>query len=261
MTKPPKRMGSSEWRLYKGVAAVKQGHVQSNKTAVMSRLEHLEKKERPDELPQVSMKLPDAGRIRAKNAAAIRHLTVSYGERIVLDNVSLEIEAGRRTFITGNNGAGKSTLIKALIDRAPETFITSEARVAYFSQDLDTLDPKKTVLENVSEDAAYPQHICRAVLSNLYMTKDDMFKPVSVLSGGEKVKTALAKVLVSGCNFMILDEPTNHMDVYTMEGLEHLLESYDGTLLAISHDRTFISHTGDVVFRLEHGDIQKSTEQ
>ena len=261
MTKPPKRMGSSEWILYKGVAAVQQGHVQSNKTAVMSRLEHLEKKERPDELPQVSMKLPDAGKIRAKNAAAIRHLTVSYGERIVLDNVSLEIEAGRRTFITGNNGAGKSTLIKALIDRAPETFITSEARVAYFSQDLDTLDPKKTVLENVSEDAVYPQHICRAVLSNLYMTKDDMFKPVSVLSGGEKVKTALAKVLVSGCNFMILDEPTNHMDVYTMEGLEHLLESYDGTLLAISHDRTFISHTGDVVFRLEHGDIQKSTEQ
>ena len=85
-----------------------------------------------------------------------------------------------------------------------------------------------------------------------------MFKPVSVLSGGEKVKTALAKVLVSGCNFMIMDEPTNHMDVYTMEGLEHLLESYDGTLLAISHDRTFISHTGDVVFRLEHGDIQKA---
>ena len=119
MTKPPKRMGSSEWILYKGVAAVQQGHVQSNKTAVMSRLEHLEKKERPDELPQVSMKLPDAGKIRAKNAAAIRHLTVSYGERIVLDNVSLEIEAGRRTFITGNNGAGKSTLIKALIDRAP----------------------------------------------------------------------------------------------------------------------------------------------
>ena len=70
--------------------------------------------------------------------------------------------------------AGKSTLIKALMDRAPETFIASEARVAYFSQDLDTLDPEKTVLENVAEDAAYPQHICRAVLANLYMTKDDM---------------------------------------------------------------------------------------
>ena len=235
--------------------------MQSNKSSVMSRLEHLDKKDRPDEPPQVSMRLPDAGRIRAKNAAAIRHLTVSYGNRIVLDDVSLEIEAGKRTFIIGNNGAGKSTLIKALMDRAPETFIASEARVAYFSQDLDTLDPEKTVLENVAEDAAYPQHICRAVLANLYMTKDDMFKPVSVLSGGEKVKTALAKVLVSGCSFMILDEPTNHMDVYTMEGLEHLLESYDGTLLAVSHDRTFISHTGDVVCQLEKGNIQKSTAQ
>lgn len=261
MAKPPKRMGSSEWMLYKGVAAFQQGHVQSNKSSVMSRLEHLDKKDRPDEPPQVSMRLPDAGRIRAKNAAAIRHLTVSYGNRTVLDDVSLEIEAGKRTFITGNNGAGKSTLIKALMDRAPETFIASEARVAYFSQDLDTLDPEKTVLENVAEDAAYPQHICRAVLVNLYMTKDDMFKPVSVLSGGEKVKTALAKVLVSGCSFMILDEPTNHMDVYTMEGLEHLLESYDGTLLAVSHDRTFISHTGDVVCQLEKGNIQKSTAQ
>lgn len=68
---------------------------------------------------------------------------MSYGNRIVLDDVSLEIEAGKRTFITGNNGAGKSTLIKALMDRAPETFIASEARVAYFSQDLDTLDPEK----------------------------------------------------------------------------------------------------------------------
>ena len=69
MAKPPKRMGSSEWMLYKGVAAVQQGHVQSNKSSVMSRLEHLDKKDRPDELPQVSMKLPDAGRIRARNAA------------------------------------------------------------------------------------------------------------------------------------------------------------------------------------------------
>ena len=110
-------MSSSEWMLYKGVAAVQQGHVQSNKSSVLSRLEHLDKKERPDELPQVSMKLPDAGRIRARNAASVRHLTVRYGERMVLNDVSLEIEAGRRTFITGNNGAGKSTLAKLLARR------------------------------------------------------------------------------------------------------------------------------------------------
>lgn len=255
MTKPPKRMGRSEWILYKGVAAVQQGHVQGNKSAVLSRLEHLDKKEKPAELPRISMKLPDAGKIRSRYAATVKNLTVNYGTNYVLADADLYVESGRRTFLTGGNGAGKSTLIKALLEHAPGTFITSEAKVGYFSQDQDTLDPEKTVLENVTADAVYPQHICRAVLSNLYMGKDDMFKPVHVLSGGERVKTALAKVLVSGCNFMILDEPTNHMDVYTMEGLEHLLESYDGTLLAVSHDRTFVEHLGDTVLRVENGRV------
>ena len=213
----------------------------------------LEPKERPRELPDVSMKLPDSGRIRARCAASVRNLTVYYGERAVLCGVNLSVESGKRTFITGGNGAGKSTLINALMTGAEGTFITSEARVAYFSQNLDTLDPKKTVLENVTREAAYPQHICRAVLSNLYMNMMDMEKPVGVLSGGERVKTALALVLVSGCNFLVLDEPTNHMDVYTMEGLEKLLSGYDGTLLAVSHDRTFIEHVGDVVYELEDG--------
>ena len=255
MTKPPKRMGRSEWILYKGVASVQQGHVQSNKAAVLSRLEHLEKKEKPAELPHVSMKLPDAGRIHARYAATVKELTVNYGDNYVLNHATLYVESGKRTFLTGTNGAGKSTLIKAILQHAPETFITSEARISYFSQDQDTLAPQKTVLENVTADAVYPQHICRAVLSNLYMSRDDMFKTVSVLSGGERVKTALAKVLVSGCNFMILDEPTNHMDVYTMEGLERLLESYDGTLLAVSHDRTLVEHLADAVFRVEYGAV------
>ena len=253
MRKPPKRMGSREWILYKGTASIQQGHVQSNARAIASRMAQLEPKERPRELPDVSMKLPDSGRIRARCAASVRNLTVSYGERAVLCGVNLSVESGKRTFITGGNGAGKSTLINALMTGAEGTFITSEARVAYFSQNLDTLDPKKTVLENVTREAAYPQHICRAVLSNLYMNLLDMEKPVGVLSGGERVKTALALVLVSGCNFLILDEPTNHMDVYTMEGLEKLLSGYDGTLLAVSHDRTFIEHVGDVVYELEDG--------
>lgn len=139
--------------------------------------------------------------IRARYAATVRELTVNYGDNYVLDHATLYVESGKRTFLTGTNGAGKSTLIKALLEHAPGTFITSEARVSYFSQDQDTLDPRKTVLENVTADAVYPQHICRAVLSNLYMSRDDMFKAVSVLSGGERVKTALAKVLVSGCQF------------------------------------------------------------
>ena len=251
--KPPKRMSSSEWLLYKGTASIQQGHVQARTRATLSRLEHLEEKERPADLPEVSMKLPPSMEIRARNAISVRGLTVSYGEREVLTNLDFFLPSGKRTFITGPNGCGKSTLIKAILSRAPGVSITSEARIGYLSQEQDTLNPAKTVLANVLEDAAFPEHICRAVLANLSMSRADMEKPVSVLSGGERVKAAMAKVLVSGCNLLILDEPTNHIDVYTMTGLERLLASYNGTLLAVSHDRAFIRNVADQVYEMREG--------
>ncbi len=253
MIKPPKQMSSSEWMLYKGGAAVRQGHVQARTRATLSRLEHSEKRERPAQLPEVSMKLPDSKKIRARYAISVRDLTIQYGEKTVFQKLNFFLPSGTRTVIAGPNGSGKSSLIRAILDRVPGVSITSEASIAYLSQDQDTLNPKKTVLENVLEDAAFPEHICRAVLDNLCMSPLDIKKPVFLLSGGERVKTALAKVLVSGCNLLILDEPTNHIDVYTMAGLEHLLSSYDGTLLAVSHDRAFIEHVADQVYVMKDG--------
>ena len=253
MIKPPKQMSSSEWMLYKGGAAVRQGHVQARTRATLSRLEHLEKRGRPAQLPEVSMKLPDTKKIRARYAISVRDLTIQYGEKTVFQKLNFFLPSGTRTVIAGPNGSGKSSLIRAILDRVPGVSITSEASIAYLSQDQDTLNPKKTVLENVLEDAAFPEHICRAVLDNLCMSPLDIKKPVFLLSGGERVKTALAKVLVSGCNLLILDEPTNHIDVYTMAGLEHLLSSYDGTLLAVSHDRAFIEHVADQVYVMKDG--------
>lgn len=255
MIKPPKQMSSSEWMLYKGGAAVRQGHVQARTRATLSRLEHLEKRERPAQLPEVSMKLPDSKKIRARYAISVRDLTIQYGEKTVFQKLNFFLPSGTRTVIAGPNGSGKSSLIRAILDRVPGVSITSEASIAYLSQEQDTLNPKKTVLENVLEDAAFPEHICRAVLDNLCMSPLDIKKPVFLLSGGERVKTALAKVLVSGCNLLILDEPTNHIDVYTMAGLEHLLSSYDGTLLAVSHDRAFIEHVADQVYVMRDGHL------
>ena len=253
MVKPPKHMGSSEWKLYKNGAAVRQGHVQARTRATLSRLEHLEKRERPASLPEVSMKLPDSKKIRARYAVSVRNLTIRYGERTVFQGLDFFLPSGTRTVIAGPNGSGKSSLIRAVLDRAPGVSVTSEASIACLSQEQDDLNPRKTVLENVLEDAAFPEHICRAVLDNLCMSPLDIKKPVSVLSGGERVKTALAKVLVSGCNLLILDEPTNHIDVYTMAGLERLLSSYDGTLLAVSHDRAFIGHVAEEVYVMKDG--------
>ncbi len=254
--KPPKNMSSSEWMLYKGGASIRQGHVEKRAGALVSRLSHLEKKEKPVEIPEISMKLGEYNKIKAKTAAKAEELTVCYDTHLVLDHINFTVQSGKKTFLTGSNGAGKSTLIQCLLDHYEHTFITEDARIGYFSQQQENLDFNKTVLENVMSTAAVPEHICRAVLMNLYMKENDIFKKVSVLSGGERVKTALAKVLVSDCNFLILDEPTNHMDIYTMEGLEKLLKSYDGTLLIVSHDRKLTENLADIVYRIERGNLQ-----
>lgn len=256
MTKRPRKMSSSEWLLYKGIASDQQRHVSNRGSAMKSRLAHLEEKEKPAALPGVSMSGMHTEPIKAKYAAKINDLTVQYGENVVLNHATLAIESGKKTFLIGENGAGKSTLLQALTEHRPEVTVTENANIGYFSQDLAELMEEKTVLENVLYQAAEPEHICRAVLANLYMSKGDLNKKIKVLSGGERVKVALARLLVSGCNLLILDEPTNHMDIYTMEGLEQLLQEYTGTLLIVSHDRRLVEQLADVVYEVRDGKVQ-----
>lgn len=259
LSKTPKKMSSSEWLLYKNTASIQQGHVQKRASAQISRLKHLEEKERPKELPNISMKLAQSLQIKANTAAKIEALQIEYDGKIIIEQASMQVLTGKKTFLIGENGSGKTSLIKKLIGREANTFITSEAKIGYYDQVQDDLKEEATVLENVMSTAVLPEHICRAVLMNLYMNENDIFKKVKVLSGGEKVKTALAKLFVSGCNFLILDEPTNHMDIYTMEGLEELLESYDGTMLIISHDRKLIEKLADDVYIIHKGNLYKDS--
>lgn len=102
-------------------------------------------------------------KIKARNTAKIKGLSVGFGEKCVLENVSLSVETGKKTFLIGDNGSGKTTLLTELLKQNESTFITSDARVGYFSQEQSQLDGSKSVLENVADGAVYPQHICRAV--------------------------------------------------------------------------------------------------
>jgi len=169
-----------------------------------------------------------------------------YDENRVLDGVDIQIERGERVAFVGQNGQGKTTLAKIIVEaikpNAGDLELGHNVEIGYYAQDQsDTLDPKKTLLEVM--EAASPAEMrtkLRSILGSFMFTNDDVEKKVSVLSGGERARLALACMLLRSFNLLVLDEPTNHLDILSKEVLKESLMAYDGTLLVVSHDRDFL---------------------
>lgn len=255
-TKLPTRMGNSEARLHKRSATEVEEKLHKSASAMRTRLDQLERKERPRDLPAVSMKLGAAGGVVSRRALEVKHLRLDVPGRVLVRDVNFALPTGSRTALMGANGCGKTTLIGRLVDGAPGVRLSPGVKIGYFSQLSErTLDMDATALENAMADSALPQSVARSVLSNLMLGADDVFKPVRVLSGGERVKVELARLLLSESNLLILDEPTNHLDVFALEALEKLLSEYAGTLLMVSHDRRFVSGIAQRLLIIEGGTL------
>ena len=259
--KAPKRMGNSEARLHTREFTNAVLRQSSAKHKLEARMERLEVKERPRDLPQIKMALGASRPISAKIALSANCRSLSAGGRTLLGGASLMLPTGSRTALVGENGAGKTTLLRALRgEPSPGTRLDGEirpnpgARLGWFDQDHEkTLDLDATALENARADSPLDESDVRTVLARLNLRGDDVFKPARVLSGGERAKLALAKLLVSDANVLLLDEPTNHLDLFAMRALEELLAGYGGTLLFVSHDRAFTSAVATRICTLEGG--------
>ena len=254
--KAPKRMGNSEARLHTHEYTNSVLRLSAAKKQVLDRLDRLEKKERPRDLPDIRMALGVRCRIEAKTALEARCDRLEAGGRTLIERARFTLPTGSKTALLGDNGSGKTTLLRALRgENAPGTAFSGEirmnpaVRVGWFDQDhARSLDTEKTALQNAMADSVLDESTARTVLARLNVRGDDVFKPVRVLSGGERAKIALAKLLLSDTNLLVLDEPTNHLDIFTMEALEELLSGYGGTLLFVSHDRAFVSAVADRLF-------------
>ena len=192
----------------------------------------------------------DAGALSGKLVVDMRRVSFGYGDDLVVRDMSTRILRGDRVGIIGPNGSGKSTLLKLILGEikptSGEVVSGTRLQLAYFDQHRRILDPEKTVRENLSDsDYVSVQGRSRHIIGYL---KDFLFppqridSPVKALSGGERNRLLLAKIFTQPANMMVLDEPTNDLDVDTLELLEDLLADYQGTLLLVSHDRTFLDN-------------------
>jgi len=221
-------------------------------------LDKLEVLDRPTEV-KTDMRLKLTPRFTSGNdVLSVTDLSKSYGEKKLFEHLNFEIKRGEHVAIIGDNGTGKTTLLKILNEVvSPDTgsfVLGTNVEIGYYDQEHQVLHGEKTLFEEISD--AYP-HLTnteiRNVLAAFLFVGDDVFKRICDISGGERGRVSLAKLMLSNSNFLILDEPTNHLDIISKEILENALNSYEGTVLYVSHDRYFINKTATRILDLTEG--------
>ncbi len=226
---------------------------------VQSRIKELEKIERievPEEEATIHFTIPQPP-ASGRTVIDVSHLSKNYEPKQVLEDVSFSIDRGDRIALVGANGAGKSTLIRMLAGLEPPT--SGEIKLGhnvladYFAQDqYKVLDPNAKMLDDIAGIAPkVPVVELRSLLGCFMFSGEDVFKPLGVLSGGERNRYAMAKMLVSPANMLLLDEPTNHLDLRAKDVLLDAIRNFTGTVLFVSHDRYFIDGLATRVFEVE----------
>jgi len=231
---------------------------------VQSRIKQLEKMEQIEleqEQSEISFQFPPPERT-GQVVMKLENVVKSYDDNVVFNGIDYEIERGDKIAVVGPNGAGKSTMIRILAGLEPITNgkrkVGYNVTPGYFAQhQADELDPKNTPLDEMRLAGSHESETkLRTILGSFLFVGDDVFKKVSVLSGGEKSRVALAKMLLTDGNFLIFDEPTNHLDMQSKNILQQALQQFPGTLMIVSHDRDFLDPIVNKTLEVQPGRIK-----
>ena len=225
------------------------------------RLEKMERLERPVDEQHVRFSF-EARRRSGDDVLKVHGLAKGFEGRRLFENFDLHLRAGDRVAIIGPNGVGKSTLLNIIARKlkadAGEVEFGANVDLGYYEQHQTGLDPEKDVLNELWD--AFPRldlDRVRSVLALFLFTGDDVYKKISMLSGGEKGRVSLCKLMLKRDNLLLLDEPTNHLDMDSREVLEGALEDFDGTILTVSHDRYFINRVADRIIEMRPDGVKE----
>lgn len=224
--------------------------------SIEKRLEKLEKLDKPEEKKKLNISF-DIGTRSGKDVLTINNLNLSYSTKEIFKELNLSIQYQDRLCLVGDNGVGKSTLIKEILKGNNNIKLGSNVKIGYIPQEIDFDNINISVLEEARKYFIGPEQNLRSALFKYLFAGENIHKKIKYLSGGEKVRLKLFCLIQDSYNFLILDEPTNHIDIDTREMLEESLKEYNGTILFVSHDRYFINKIATNIVEIKDKEITK----
>ena len=227
-------------------------------SSIKKRLDKLEKLDKPDQKRQLDIDFNN-NEPTGKDVLKIKNLTLEFPNKILFKNANLDLIYKEKACIIGENGTGKSTLIKEILNKNENIKLGTKIKLAYIPQEIIFENNELTILEEARKYFIGPEEYLRAALFKFLFAGENIYKKIKFLSGGEKVRLKLFCLLQEKYNFLILDEPTNHIDIDTREILETALIKFNGTILFISHDRYFINKIATHIIELKNQKLSKYT--
>ncbi|WP_099157135.1 Msr family ABC-F type ribosomal protection protein [Virgibacillus ndiopensis] len=228
-----------------------QKSVQRAAKAMEQRVEQLEAVEAPKEDQTIRFHQPNTLKLHNKFPIMGDRLTLKAGNKTLLEEANFQFPLGNTIVITGNNGSGKTTLFRHILQHGEGVIISPKAVMGSYEQKGYQFEKSESVLVYMKERSNYDESKIRAVLHAMNFTGNDIKKNVQDLSGGEAIRLVLCQLFLGRYNVLILDEPTNFLDIFCIVALERFLKAYEGTVLLVSHDRTFIDRVADCVYVME----------
>ncbi len=244
-------------RMYYNRATEKMIRIAKSKQKLLDKVERLE---RPEALPQEIRMMFDINKQSGFEALQVNNLAMSFDTKDLFSNLTFDVKRNDFVAVLGDNGIGKTTLFKILLNQLEPkqgTFrFGTNVSLGYYDQEQQSININKTIFQEIQDTyPAMSNQEVRNVLATFQFKNEDVFKKISVLSGGERARVVLAKLLLQKSNFLLLDEPTNHLDISSKEVLEEALMDYEGTVLFISHDRYFINRLATRVMNIKKNGV------